>query len=90
MSVFIFSLGVARVVHRETFINPISLRNINVHAQLPMEREKGRERTNGTERRGGYERRAFVAHQHSKYSVEGGALRGRRGTKTSRERRMLH
>lgn len=62
---------IARILCRETFINRILLRNVNVHAQLPVGRERGREQTKETERCG-YERRAFVAHQHSKYSVEGG------------------
>lgn len=42
--------GVARAVCRVTYINRISLRNVNVHAQLPMRRKREREREGERER----------------------------------------
>lgn len=38
--IFVFSPESRRILCREPFINRISLRNINVHAQLPVGREK--------------------------------------------------
>lgn len=34
---------IVQTLCRETFINRTSLRNVNVHAQLPVGRERGRE-----------------------------------------------